>query len=58
MPYQSSFTTTKWKLFQENSSSALQQTIELISSSEIDNIIQEGEVIFKKNPQNNSNQSK
>ena len=40
----------KEKLFQENSSSALQQSINWIkSSSEIDNIIQEGEVIFKKN---------
>ena len=26
------------------------QSIKLISSSEIDNIIQEGEVVFKKNP--------
>ena len=51
MPYQNSFATTKsnfkkihdyWKLFNN-------QLIELISSSEIDNIIQEGEVIFKKN---------
>ena len=49
MPYQNSFTTIKLKLFQENSSSALQQSIELSLSSEIDNIIQEGEVIFKKN---------
>ena len=40
----------KEKLFQENSSSALQQSINWIkSSSEIDNIIPEGEVIFKKN---------
>ena len=50
MPYQNSFTAIKEKLFLENSSSALQQSIELSSSSEIDNIIQEGEVIFKKNP--------
>ena len=50
MLYQNSFTTIKEKLFPENSSSALQQSIELSSSSEIDNIIQEGEVIFKKNP--------
>ena len=50
MPYKNSFTTIKQKLFQENSSSALQQSMnELSSSSEIDNIIQEGEVIFKKN---------
>ena len=49
MPYKNSFTTIK-KLFQKNSASALQQLIELSSSSEIDNIIQEGEVIFKKNP--------
>ena len=49
MPYQISFTTIK-KLFQKNSASALQQSIELSSSSEIDKIIQEWEVIFKKNP--------
>ena len=50
MPYKNSFATIKQKLFQENSSSALQQSMnELSSSSEIDNIIQEGEVIFKKN---------
>ena len=49
MPYQISFTTIK-KLFQKNSASALQQSIEFSSSSEIDKIIQEGEVIFKKNP--------
>ena len=48
MPYQNSFTTIKSKLLRENSSSALQQSIN--SSSEIDNVIQEGEVIFKKNP--------
>ena len=36
--------------FQENSQSALQQSIDLNSSNEIDNIIQKGEVIFKKNP--------
>ena len=47
MPYQNSFT-TKEKLFQENSSSAL-QSIELSSSSQMDNIIQDGDVIFKKN---------
>ena len=51
MLYQNSFTTIKEKLFPENSSSALQQSIELSSSSEIDNIIQEGEVIFKKDQQ-------
>ena len=49
LSYQNSFITIK-KLFRENSSSALQQSIKLSSSSEIDNIIQEGEVIFKKNP--------
>ena len=50
MPYQNSFTTIKQKLFQENSSSAPQQSIELSSSSETDNIIQEGEIISKKTP--------
>ena len=51
MPYQNSFTTIKEKLFQENSSSALQQSINWIKfTSEIDGIIQEGEAIFKKNP--------
>ena len=50
LPYQNSFTVIKEKLFQENSSSALQQSIQLSSLSEIDNIIQEGDVIFKKNP--------
>ena len=49
MPYQIPFTTIK-KLFQKNSASALQQSIEFSSSSEIDKIIQEGEVIFKENP--------
>ena len=50
LTYQNSFTVIKEKLFQENSSSALQQSIQLSSLSEIDNIIQEGDVIFKKNP--------
>ena len=51
MPYQNSFTIIKEKLFQENSSSLFNnQSTELSSSSEIDNIIQEGEEIFKKNP--------
>ena len=48
MPCQNSFTTVKQKLFQENSSSALQQSIKWIIQS--NNIIQGGEVIFKKNP--------
>ena len=49
MSYQNSFITIKWKLSRENSSSALQQSIKLSSSSEIDNISQEGKVVFKKN---------
>ena len=49
MPYRNSFTTTKSKLLQENSSSAL-QSLELSWSSEIDYIIQKEEAIFKKNP--------
>ena len=49
MPYQNYFTSIKSKLFQENLWSALQQSIELSSSSETENI-QEGEVIFKKKP--------
>ena len=49
MPYQYYFTTIKNN--QENSSSALQQSTNWIlsSSSETDNIIQEGQVIFQKN---------
>ena len=50
MPYQNSFKAIKQKLFQENWSSALQQSInwsKLIKWD--DNIIQEGEEIFKKN---------
>ena len=51
MPYQNSFTTIKQKLLQENSLPAFNnQSVELSSSSEIGNIIQEGEAIFKKNP--------
>ena len=51
MPYNISFTTIKQKSFQENSSSALQQSTTRINlSSEIGNIIQKEEAIFKKNP--------
>ena len=51
-PYQNSFTRVKENLFQEKSSyqSLNNQWIQLSSSIEIDNIIQEEEVIFKKNP--------
>ena len=42
-PFNFSFLSKAYQLFNN-------QLIELSSSSEIDNIIQEGEVIFKKNP--------
>ena len=49
--YQNSFAIMKQKLFQESSSSALQQSINWIKFMKCDwNIIQEGEVIFNKNP--------
>ena len=50
MPYQNSFTTIKWNFKKIHHQLFNNQLIELSSSSEIDNIIQEGEVIFKKNP--------
>ena len=59
MAYQNSFTTFinfSPKSFIKENSKKIQhqhfnnQLIKLSSSSEIDNIIQEGEVIFKKNP--------
>ena len=59
MPYQNSFTTfinfSTNSFIKENSKKIQHQPfnnqlIKLSSSSEIDNIIQEGEVIFKKNP--------
>ena len=59
MAYQNSFTTFinfSPKSFRKENSKKIQhqhfnnQLIKLSSSSEIDNIIQEGEVIFKKNP--------
>ena len=49
MSYQNFFITIKSKILRKKSSSALQQSIKLSSLSEIDNIIQEGEVFFKKN---------
>ena len=50
MSYQNSFIAIKQKSLRENSSSALQKSIKLSSSRETDNIIQQGEVISKKNP--------
>ena len=51
MPNQNSFTTIKKNYFKKIHHQLFNnQSIELSSSSEIDNIIQEGEVIFKKNP--------
>ena len=50
MPYQNSFTTIKWNFKKIHHKLFKNQLIEVSSSSEIDNIIQEGEVIFKKNP--------
>ena len=51
MPYQNSFTTIKQKFCQGNSSSALQESINWIKFIKWDcSIIQEGEVMFKKNP--------
>ena len=50
MPFQNSFTTIKQKYFKNIHHQLFKnQSIELSSSSEIDNIIQEGERIFKKN---------
>ena len=52
MPSQNSFTTIKRKNYFNKIHHQLfnNQSIKLSSSSEIDNVIQEGEVIFKKNP--------
>ena len=50
MPYQNSFATIKWNFKKIHHQLFNNQLIELSSSSEIDNIIQEGEVIFNKNP--------
>ena len=52
MPSQNSFTTVKRKNYFNKIHHQLfnNQSIKLSSSSEIDNVIQEGEVIFKKNP--------
>ena len=50
MPYQNSFTTIKLDFKKTHHQVFNNQLIELNLSSEIDNIIKEGEVIFKKNP--------
>ena len=51
MPYQNSFTTINQNYFKKIHDQLFNnQSIELISSSEIDGIIQEGEKILKKNP--------
>ena len=50
MPYQIFFTTIKSNFKKIHHQLFNNQLIELSLSSEIDNIIQEGEVIFKKNP--------
>ena len=51
MQYQNSFTTKSKNYFGKIHHQRFNnQTIKLSSSSEIDNIIQKGEVIFRKNP--------
>ena len=51
MPYQNSFPKQKKNYFKKIHHQLFNnQSIELNSSSEIDNIVQEGEVIFKRNP--------
>ena len=50
MPYQNSFTTIKLDFKKIHHQVFNNQLTELSLSSEIDNIIQEREVIFKKNP--------
>ena len=50
MPYQNSFPTIKSNFKKIHHQLFHNQLTELNLSSEIDNIIQEGEVIFKKNP--------
>ena len=51
MPYKNSFTTIKKNYFKKIHYRLFNnQSLELSSSSEIDNIVQEEEAIFKKNP--------
>ena len=50
LPYQNYFTTIKWNFKKFHHQLPNSQLIELSSSSEIQNIIQEGEVNFRKNP--------
>ena len=51
MPYENSFSTIKYELFEKNSSSALQQSVNWIKFINRDwQYYSRGKVIFKKNP--------